>query len=373
MSFSLGKLIQAVVAGNAIEVREEVKRALAAGVDAARIITDGFVAAMDIVGEKFERNEIYVTDLIITARAMHNGLKELKPLILAEKVQTAGRAVIGTVQGDIHDIGKNLLAVMLEASGYEVIDLGVNVAPSTFVEAVIKHRPDVLCLSALLSSTRGAMRATIEALHEAGWRQKVKVVVGGTPLNQAIAARMGADGYAPDATEGVQLINNLVGARVKRQAVLAPATLECCFGKETLVGLQQAFTWLTGLHLVVVDTAGNSLTPPGGFLECPQQCKLLGEKMAGAVDVTTLSGDFKQAFIYRCHAGLLDISYPLADEDGTVGAVLCGHCLLADDPVPADLKGMIPVLTIKDLEAVCNLLSFITGQIMRVNSILLAN
>ncbi|CEP69163.1 Signal transduction histidine kinase, core [Moorella glycerini] len=373
MPFFLENLIQAVINGNAVQVREEVKKALAAGVDPARIITDGFVAAMDVVGERFERNEIYVTDLIITARAMHTGLKEIKPFMLAGQVQPVGRAIIGTVQGDIHDIGKNLLGIMLEASGFEVIDLGVNVAPSTFVEAVIKYRPDVLCLSALLSSTRGAMGETIAALQEAGWRGKVKVVVGGTPLNETIAAKMGADGYAPDATAAVQLIKDLIGAGQKRQAVLAPATLDLFFGEGSLEDLQLAFTRMTGLHLVMVDAAGNPLTPLGGFLECSRHCHLLQGNPAKDIDVTTLAGNFKEAFIYRCHAGLVEISYPLAGEDGTVGAVLCGHCLLEGDPAPAQLQAAVPVLSIKDLEAVCGLLSFVSGQIMQLNAVLLVN
>ncbi|MBC7325831.1 MAG: cobalamin B12-binding domain-containing protein, partial [Moorella sp. (in: Bacteria)] len=207
------------------------------------------------------------------------------------KIQPVGRAIIGTVQGDIHDIGKNLLGIMLEASGFEVIDLGVNVPPSTFVEAAIKHHPDVLCLSALLSSTRGAMGETIEALKEAGWRHKVKVVVGGTPLNETIAARMGADGYAPDATAAVQLIKQLIGADHKRQAALAPATLDLFFSKGSLEDLQVAFNRLTGLHLIMVDAAGNPLTALGGFLECSRHCYLLQEKQTRAMaDVTTLAG-----------------------------------------------------------------------------------
>ncbi|MDN5344071.1 MAG: hypothetical protein PWQ18_182 [Clostridia bacterium] len=373
MAVSLEGLVQAVINGNAVQVREEVKKALAAGVDPGRIIADGFVAAMDVVGERFERNEIYVTDLIITARAMHTGLKELKPFMLTGQVQPVGRVVIGTVQGDIHDIGKNLLGIMLEASGFEVLDLGVNVAPSTFVEAVIKHHPDVLCLSALLSSTRGAMGETIEALKEAGWRRKVKVVVGGTPLNATIAARMGADGYAPDATAAVQLIKDLIGASGKHQAVLAPATLDLFFGKGSLEDLQQAFNRLTGLHLIMVDATGSPLTPPVGFLECSRHCHLLQGSPTRAIDVTTLAGNFKEAFIYRCHAGLVEISYPLANEDGTVGTVLCGHCLLAGDPAPDQLKAAVPVLNLKDLEALCALLSFVAGQIMQLNAVLLAN
>lgn len=373
MGFSLQNLIQAVIVGNALQVREEVKMALAAGIEPSRIITEGFVAAMDIVGERFERNEIYVTDLIITARAMHTGLKELKPLMLTDNVQPVGRVIIGTVHGDIHDIGKNLLGIILESSGFEVIDLGVNVPPSTFVEAVIKHQPDVLCLSALLSSTRVSMTETIEALKEAGWRNKVKIMVGGTPINEDIAVKIGADGYAADATGAVQVIRNLLGVKYKNKAVLAPATLEYFYKNNRLADLQFAFRQLTGLNLVIIDAAGNSLTPLGEFLQCSEHCSLKRKNSGRSTDVTTLAGDFRDAFIYRCHTGLIELSYPLANEDGTVGTILCGHFLLEKDRAPAKLKKVVPVIGVKDLEAVCSLLSFIAEQIMQLNASLLVN
>lgn len=370
------EIIEAIIAGNAHKVKEEVHRALQKGADPTHIITDGFVRAMDIVSEKFEHNEIYVTDLIITARAMHTGMKELKPYMISGQVQTVGRAVIGTVQGDIHDIGKNLLGIMLEASGFEVIDLGVNVAPSSFVEAVIKYRPHVLCLSALLSSTRKSMVETIKALEEAGLRQKVKVVVGGTPLNANIAAKMGADGYAPDATSAVPLIKELIGTGRKRPPTLEPATLTRVLGEGALKELQEAISKLSGLDLVVIDARGNLMSPLGRFLECSQYCHILRGKVRPSSfdeDLTTYVGSFKGAFVYRCPAGLVEISYPLANEDGTVGAILCGHCFLKDDkPAKVEQPVVIPVLSFEDLEALCGLLSFVADQIVQLSAVLAA-
>ncbi|MGI9952284.1 histidine kinase [Moorellaceae bacterium AZ2] len=373
MEAPLQKIIEAVIAGNAYKVREGVLRALQKGVDPTRIITEGFVKAMDIVSEKFEHNEIYVTDLIITARAMHTGMKELKPYMVSGQIQTVGRAVIGTVQGDIHDIGKNLLGIMLEASGFEVIDLGVNVAPSSFVEAVIKYRPHVLCLSALLSSTRKAMAETIKALEEAGLRQKVKIVVGGTPLNADIAAKMGADGYAPDATSAVPFIKELIGASRKRPPVLEAGLTEI-WGEESLKELQESFNKLSGLDLVVIDARGNLLSPLGRFLACSQYCRILTER--GSLpsfdeDLATYAASFRGAFVYRCPARLVEISYPLADEGGTVGAILCGHCFLKGDNAPGgEEQTAIPVLSLDELEAVCGLLAFVANSIVHLNAVL---
>lgn len=370
----LEEIVEAVISGNAYKVKKEVQRALKAGIEPVRIITEGFVKAMDIVSEKFEHNEIYVTDLIITARALNAGMKELRPYMVTGQVHPIGRAVIGTVQGDIHDIGKNLVGIMLEASGFEVIDLGVNVAPSAFVEAVIKHRPQVLCLSALLSSTRSAMAETIRALEEAGLRHKVKVVVGGTPLNATLAARMGADGYAPDATSAVPLIKELIGADRQRRVNLKPATLVKALERDDLEELQRSFKHLVGLEIVIVDARGNPLSPLGGFLECSQYCQLGGTSIkpsSSREELTTYVGSYKGAFVYRCPAGLVEISYPLANEDGPVGAILCGHCLLVGDKLEKQ-DGKIPVLSLTDLEAVCGLLSFMGGQIVQLTSTLIS-
>ncbi|HUW65312.1 MAG TPA: cobalamin-dependent protein [Spirochaetia bacterium] len=376
-SDALREIIESISAGNAGKVRGKVRSALQKGAEPARIITDGIVKAMDVVSKKFERSEIYVADLITTARAIHAGMEELKPYMVSGQVQTVGRAVIGTVYGDIHDIGKNLLGILLEASGFEVVDLGVNVAPSSFVEAVIKHRPHVLGLSALLTSTLKGMEDTIEALEDAGLRQKVKVVVGGAPLTTARAAKMGADAYAPDVTVAIPLIKELIGAGQKRVTALLPATMAHFLGEGSLEELQKSFGRLSGLHLVILDAHGNLLSSPGRFFDCSGFCRALDGPGGGVSpfgeDLTALAGRFKRAFVYRCRAGLVEISYPLANEDGMVGAILSGHCLLSGDrPAWREEPADLPVLSVEELEAVCGLLSFIAGQIVQLNAVLVA-
>ncbi|MDA8335698.1 MAG: histidine kinase [Peptococcaceae bacterium] len=368
---ALAEIVDSINAGNAGRVKEEIRYALRRGVDPTRIVTDGIVKAMDLISEKFERSEIYVADLITTARAIHAGMEELKPCLVSGQVRTAGRAVIGTVHGDIHDIGKNLLGILLEASGFEVVDLGVDVAPSGFVEAVIRHRPHVLCLSALLTSTVKGMEDTIEALEDAGLRQKLKVVVGGAPLSAARATQMGADAFAPDVTAAIPLIKELTGP--KRATALLPATMAHFLGEGSLEELQESFSKMSGLHLAVMDARGNLLSPPGRFFDCSRFCRgrnCSGESTFGE-DLTALAGRFKRAFVYRCRAGLVEISHPLANEDGIVGAILCGHCLLSGD-TGRDKPPDPPVLSVGELEAVCGLLSFIAGQIVQLNTVLAA-
>ncbi|MEL7564812.1 MAG: corrinoid protein [Dehalobacterium sp.] len=179
MTGKFGKIIDAVLSGNASAVKDQVKKALAMGEEPEKIISDGLVSAMDIVGMKFEHNEIYVTELIVTSRAMHAGLREIGPHMGPGNMTVSGRVVLGTVAGDLHDIGKNLLKLLLEASGFEVYDLGVDVSAGRFVEAVAKHKPQMLCMSALLSTTVQSMHDTIDALQEAGLRDHVQVIVGG--------------------------------------------------------------------------------------------------------------------------------------------------------------------------------------------------
>ncbi|NMA13626.1 MAG: cobalamin-binding protein, partial [Clostridia bacterium] len=166
MTYNYNTIVESILSGNASAVRGQVKDALSQGSDPVEVITRGLVAAMDSVGSRFEQNQIYVTELLVTARAMHAGLEELRPYMAATNTPPAGRVLLGTVAGDLHDIGKNMLGLLLEASGFEVIDLGIDVSPARFVEAVVKHRPQVLCMSALLSTTVSAMGDTTEALRE---------------------------------------------------------------------------------------------------------------------------------------------------------------------------------------------------------------
>jgi 5-methyltetrahydrofolate--homocysteine methyltransferase len=194
-------LTQAIIAGRRKEVPDLVNQCLAAGEKAGDIVENRLVPGMAEVGEKFKRNEIFVPEMLIAARAMKEALKVLEPLLLAAGVKPEHNAVIGTVEGDLHDIGKNLVAMMWKGANIEVIDLGVNVPPARFVEAVKQHKPKLLGLSALLTTTMPAMRDIVKAVREAGL--PVKIVIGGAPITHEFAREIGADGYAPDAGSAV--------------------------------------------------------------------------------------------------------------------------------------------------------------------------
>ena len=196
----LDDLRQNVIDGNAPGAQSLVSQALAAGLPPEQILTDGLISAMSEVGRLFEAGEYYVPEMLVAARAMKGGLALLRPGLLAANVKAVGKIVIGTVQGDLHDIGKNLVAMMMEGAGFEVVDLGVDASPSKFVDAVRQHQPDLLGLSALLTTTMPKMKDTIQALTEAGLRGSVKVMIGGAPITERYAREIGADVYAPDAS-----------------------------------------------------------------------------------------------------------------------------------------------------------------------------
>lgn len=182
------------------------KQAIDEGVEADQIVKEGFIAAMAIVGKEFGDGKIYIPEMLIAARAMKGGLETVKPFMTDGKVKTIAKIVLGTVQGDLHDIGKNLVAMMLEGCGMEVIDLGVDVTPEKFVEALKTHKPKFIGLSALLTTTMTSMKATVEALEEAGLRKNVKILVGGAPVSQAFADEIGADGFGLNASEAVERV-----------------------------------------------------------------------------------------------------------------------------------------------------------------------
>jgi len=374
MPFAFEKIVEAVLSGNGAAVKEQVKEALSSGEDPAKIITKGLVAAMDTVGSRFERNEIYVSELIVTARAMHAGLNELRPYMAVSNSAPAGRVVMGTVAGDLHDIGKNLLGLLLEASGFEVIDLGVDVSPSRFVEAVAKHKPHVLCLSALLSTTVESMSETTKALQEASLREHVKVVVGGAALTQELGRKVGADSYAPDAITGVQTIKNLIGSTIN---LAEPFILKSVFPENSLEELQEAFSSLIGLHVMIVDSWGKLLSSPGRFLECSSYCQpvrtFLEQQKNDRFGTIPLWAGLKDAFAYRCYAGLIEISYPLITDAGKIGSIICGHFLMEEDSGLENRPEGVPILSRKQLENVCRLLSFIGERITELCQALVNN
>ena len=196
----LEDISSAVQRGKKKEVKPLVQQAVDEGIDPAEILNRGLIEAMSVIGDKFSRNEVFVPEMLVAARAMSAGTEILKPLLAEEGAEPLGKAVIGTVKGDMHDIGKNLVRMMIESKGFEVADLGVDVAPEQFVEYVREH-PDcqLVCLSALLTTTMPAIADTVRALEDAGLRGGVKVMVGGAPVTQAFADEVGADAYTPDA------------------------------------------------------------------------------------------------------------------------------------------------------------------------------
>jgi 5-methyltetrahydrofolate--homocysteine methyltransferase len=188
----------------------KVQEALDKGINPGVILNDGMVAAMAEVGRLFEEGEYYVPEMLIAARAMQNGLAVLKPHLASANVKSQGKVVAGTVKGDLHDIGKNLVCMMLEGAAFEIVDLGSDVTAEKFVEAIRTTGANVVCMSALLTTTMPSMKTTIEALKAAGLRDKVKVMVGGAPLTDQYAREIGADGYAPDASRAVALAKSLL-------------------------------------------------------------------------------------------------------------------------------------------------------------------
>jgi len=207
----LTALRKAIINGDLKGAVAATKEALAERVDPLSLVTDHMVPAMDEVGRRFECEDYFVPELLLSARAMKGALELLRPLLAASGAEPAGRVAIGTVKGDLHDIGKNLVASMLEGGGFEVIDLGADVAPERFAQAVKERGANIVCLSALLTVTMPSMKTTIEALRQAGVRDRAKVLIGGAPVTQQYADEIGADGYGQSATAAVQLARGLAG------------------------------------------------------------------------------------------------------------------------------------------------------------------
>jgi 5-methyltetrahydrofolate--homocysteine methyltransferase len=211
METILQKLFDAVLEGDFDGVETNVTAALEAGLDPNAILNDGMIAAMREVGVRFEAGEYYVPEMLIAARAMQSGMTLLKPHLQKTEQKSNGRVLMGTVKGDLHDIGKNLVGLMLEGAGYEIIDLGVDVPAEEFVKKAIELKPDVIGMSALLTTTMASMKTTLDALDAAGLRRNIKVIMGGAPVTDTYAQQIEADGFSPDASRAVNLVNELLG------------------------------------------------------------------------------------------------------------------------------------------------------------------
>ena len=205
----LAEIFQNVIDGDAKAVEEGVKAAVTEGITAETILHDALIRAMDEVGKRFEEGEFFVPEMLVAARAMQAGLTILKPQLIASGAKAAGKIAIGTVKGDLHDIGKNLVAMMLEGAGFEIVDLGVDVSPEAFVKAA-QDGANVIGMSALLTTTMGNMQRTIESLQAADLRGRVKVIIGGAPVTEAYAKQIGADAFAPDASSATRAVRALL-------------------------------------------------------------------------------------------------------------------------------------------------------------------
>lgn len=210
MSYDYEALSDCVIEGDDERADKLTQKAIDAGADPVEIITQGLTGGMSVVGARFKTGEMFVPEVLASARAMSVGMELVKPLILAGDMPSAGKVVIGTVKGDLHDIGKNLVAMLLESAGFTVINVGTDIEPAAFVQAVKDSEADLLGLSALLTTTMLAMKATIDALAEAGLRDKVKVIVGGAPVTQDFADEIGADGFAYDGGAAIDLCKSLI-------------------------------------------------------------------------------------------------------------------------------------------------------------------
>ena len=211
MSITL-QISESLQKGRLKDVKELINKALEEGVGADVILNEGLLAGMDIIGGKFKRNEVYVPEVLIAARAMNAGAEILKPRLVDMGVQSVGKVVLCTVKGDLHDIGKNLVKMMLEGKGLEVIDLGIDISAEKVVEAVKEHSPQIVALSALLTTTMGEQKVVIDALKEAGLRDQIKVMIGGAPITQAYADEIGADAFTPDAATCAEVAKEFVVA-----------------------------------------------------------------------------------------------------------------------------------------------------------------
>ena len=207
----LKAIAENVIAGKADKVKELTQAAIDSGVNVKDVLEKGLIAGMAVVGAKFKANEFYVPEVLIAARAMKAGMVIVEPLLEKAGIKPTGKIAIGTVKGDLHDIGKNLVAMMMKGAGFHILDLGIDVSPEKFTSAVAQDGAQIVCLSALLTTTMTSMKTTIQALQAGNVRNKVKVMIGGAPVTQSYADEIGADGYAPDAASAVDKAKVLLG------------------------------------------------------------------------------------------------------------------------------------------------------------------
>jgi len=208
---NLTPIANAIYEGDVDTVVSQTKQAIEDGNTALEILENGLMAGMDRVGKDFKAGDLFIPEVLIASRAMQSGMEILKPLLVTQKIKSPGKIVLGTVKGDLHDIGKNLVAIMLQGAGFDVIDLGVDVSKETFLKAIVDHKPDLVGMSSLLTTTMPQMPEIIEAIKQADLREQVKIMVGGAPLNEKYAQAIGADGYAQNSSIAVEKVRELLG------------------------------------------------------------------------------------------------------------------------------------------------------------------
>jgi len=206
----LNEIRENLIQGKAARVKELVQKAIDEGQDVEKVLNEGLISGMDIVGEKFKKNEFYIPEMLIAARAMKRGMEVLRPILIKKDIKSAGIVVLGTARGDLHDIGKNLVGMMMEGAGFEIVDLGVDVSPEKFVEAAKEKGANIIGVSALLTTTMPGMKDVVQVLKESGLKEEIKVMVGGAPVTQSYADEIGADGYAPDAASAADKAKELL-------------------------------------------------------------------------------------------------------------------------------------------------------------------
>jgi len=206
----LDSIAKSLMAGDDTKIVEEVRQAIEDGVPTTQILDDGLIAGMNVVGKRFKNHEMFLPEVLLSARAMTAGVALLKPLLIAEEVPSRGKVVLGSVKGDLHDIGKNLVGIMLEGAGFEVVDLGIDVPPEKFIEAAVTEEASVIGLSSLLTTTMDIMRGVVDLVGEKGLSDRIKIIVGGAPLSEEFARSIGAQGYAYDAANAVEKVISLM-------------------------------------------------------------------------------------------------------------------------------------------------------------------
>ena len=202
--------------GDSTAVKELLREALALGIPPETILNNGLIKGMEVVGKKFKENEIFIPEVLIASRAMKSAMNIIKPFLIDEGSQPKGKIVLGTVKGDLHDIGKKIVSIVLEREGYQVIDIGIDVPKEKFIDVLHEENPDILGMSALLTTTMSYMRDVIEAVRAESFKKHIKIIVGGAPITQSFADEIGADGYAPEAISGVDLVTDIFKTKTSK-------------------------------------------------------------------------------------------------------------------------------------------------------------